>query len=331
MSFDENSFLTGIVVGSAIRRRPKSQELPQALIFAGEGAFTLSITNAEKNWDGTLEYCRDLVHWNEWDGTTAISSGARDLLLLRGHGNTVITGAYNRGFVLSGSNVACRGSIEYLLDADDAAEGRHPEMRGGAFRGLFSGCTGLTEAPALPATELATNCYADMFSRCTGLTKAPALPATELVTECYGGIFSRCTSLTEAPALPATELAINCYSFMFYGCSGLTKAPALPATFLPAYCYYTMFEGCTSLEELPALSSVGYLDTYCCLRMFYGCTGIKLSQTKTGEYVTAYKIGMGSSAGGSIPTQDMFANTGGTFTGTPSPNITYYTSNEVIS
>ena len=35
---------------------------------------------------------------------------------------------------------------------------------------MFSGCTGLTAAPALPATTLANNCYYSMFSGCTGIS-----------------------------------------------------------------------------------------------------------------------------------------------------------------
>ena len=36
---------------------------------------------------------------------------------------------------------------------------------------MFFGCTSLTEAPALPATSLATRCYAYMFNSCTSLNE----------------------------------------------------------------------------------------------------------------------------------------------------------------
>ena len=65
--------------------------------------------------------------------------------------------------------------------------------------------------------------------------------------------------------------------------------------------------------------------------MFYGCRLIKLSTTQTGEYQTPYRIpksGTGTTATGALT--EMFANTGGTFTGTPSINTTYYTSNTVV-
>ena len=87
------------------------------------------------------------------------------------------------------------------------------------FYSMFQGCTGLTTAPALPATTLADSCYSSMFSGCTGLTTAPSLPATTLAKYCYSSMFSDCTGLTTAPALLATTLATGCYASMFSGCT----------------------------------------------------------------------------------------------------------------
>ena len=118
---------------------------------------------------------------------------------------------------------------------------------------------------------------------------------------CYRSMFDGCTALTQAPALPATTLANECYRLMFYGCTALTQTPALPATTLAYSCYYGMF---------------------------YGCTKIKLSSTQTGEYTTAYRIpitGTGTTA--TMALDRMFTSTGGTFTGTPEINTTYYLSN----
>ena len=63
------------------------------------------------------------------------------------------------------------------------------------YEGMFSGCTSLTQAPALPATTLAENCYNVMFGGCTSLTEVPALSATTLVNYCYNGMFWDCPSL----------------------------------------------------------------------------------------------------------------------------------------
>ncbi len=135
-----------------------------------------------------------------------------------------------------------------LLPAETLAQGCYWEM--------FSGCSSLTDAPALPATTLAHSCYYSMFSGCTGLTAVPAeLPATTLATGCYQGMFNSCKSLTTAPALPATTLAGGCYYGMFSGCSSLTDAPALPATKLVPSCYQLMFSGCTKLSAVTCLAT----------------------------------------------------------------------------
>ena len=100
----------------------------------------------------------------------------------------------------------------------------------------------------LAQTTLASNCYGSMFSGCTGLTSAPELPATTLANYCYRSMFQDCTGRTSAPELPATTLASNCYRAMFSGCTGLTSAPELPATTLASNCYGSMFLDCTHLS-----------------------------------------------------------------------------------
>ena len=142
-----------------------------------------------------------------------------------------------------------------------------------AFPSLFRGCSGLTVAPALPATTLADRCYMQMFYGCSGLTSAPALPATTLAARCYMQMFYGCTGLTVAPALPATTLAGDCYNGMFWGCSGLTSAPALPATTLADRCYSGMFRSCTGLTVAPALPATT-LAVSCYSGMFWSCSGL---------------------------------------------------------
>ena len=413
---------------------------PSYLTFSSPNSFTLAVNDTTKHWDGTLEYSTDTSTWIAWDGTTTLSSvtsGSDNVLYLRGTENTKITGSSsNYRWVLTGSDIACIGNIENLLNYATVKSGAHPTMTElcynsmfsgctdltqapalpattlavGCYRNMFNGCTGLTQAPALPATTLANMCYTDMFagctsltqapalpsttladmcysgmfSGCTGLTQAPALPATTLVNgcydsmfynctsltqapalpvitlvpSCYSGMFSGCTSLTQAPALPATTLAESCYSNMFQGCTSLTQAPALPvitlvpscysgmfsgctsltqapalpATTLENYCYNSMFQGCTSLVQIPALPATT-LASNCYRHMFQNCTKIKLSSTQSGEYTQTYRIpssGNGTTATNAL--NDMFTSTGGTFTGTPKINTTYYLSNtnEVI-
>ena len=328
------------------------------LTFTGNKDFTLKTANTTKNWDGTLEYSTDTTTWNTWNGTEISSAGSK--LYLRGTGNTKITGnSANYKFVFTGTNdlkIACEGNIENLLDYKTVSSGGHPTMADNCYNSMFSGCTALTTAPKLPATTLtnycyyemfrgctalttapelpattlANSCYWSMFNGCTALTTAPELPATTLVPSCYEYMFQDCTALTTAPSLPATTLADGCYYAMFFGCTSLTTAPALPATTLANYCYYAMFEGCTSLTTAPALPATTLTEA-CYYYMFEGCTSIKLSTTQTGEYQTAYRIptsGTGTTATDALT--EMFANTGGTFKGTPNINTTYYTSNTVV-
>ena len=144
-----------------------------------------------------------------------------------------------------------------------------------AFYNLFNGCAGLTKAPELPSTILATSCYHNMFVSCSSLTRAPELPAMTLATECYNSLFFGCSSLTQVPELPATNLAPapRCYSFMFAECTALTRAPELPATTLGVACYTTMFRKCTSLIQPPELPA-STLDRGCYSSMFQDCSAL---------------------------------------------------------
>ena len=326
------------------------------LTFSSPNSFTLKVNDTTKHWNGTLEYFSSNRTWTTWDGTTTLSSidnYGEYVLYLRGTGNTVITGNVSN-WILTGSDISCIGNIENLLDYATVTAGNHPTMAAYCYSGMFSGCTSLTQAPALPATTLVDYCYSYMFSGCTSLTQAPALPATTLAAYCYSSMFSGCTSLTQAPALPATTLVNICYSYMFEGCTSLTQAPALPATTLPYYCYKGMFSGCTALTQAPALPAMTLMEgcyqemfsnctsltqapalpaitlaQFCYLFMFSGCTSLKLSSTQTGEYTVAYRIpttGTGETRAGSL--DEMFSNTGGTFTGTPEINTTYYLSSD---
>ena len=345
------------VIRESLQIKPFKPDGESYLTFSSPNSFTLAVNDATKHWNGTLEYFSSDKIWSTWDGTTTLSSamnGSSNVLYLRGTGNTVITGnKTDYRWVLTGTDIACIGNIENLLDYATVKSGAHPTMAVYCYYNMFNGCTGLTQAPALPATTLATYCYYSMFRNCTSLVQAPVLPATTLANSCYNGMFQGCTSLTQAPALPATTLATYCYGYMFNGCTGLTQAPALPATTLanscyrsmffgctsltqapalPAttlatYCYYSMFRNCTSLTQAPALPATT-LATYCYNSMFSGCSSLKLSAEQTGEYTVAYRIpteGRGTTATNAL--NNIFTSTGGTLKGTLSINITYYLSN----
>ena len=100
------------------------------------------------------------------------------------------TSVYHQ-FVINGL-VAASGDITSLRRFDL----EQTTLAGYCYSNMFSGCTGLTSAPELPATTLATNCYQHMFEGCTGLTSAPELPATRLLSQCYRFMFKECKNIS---------------------------------------------------------------------------------------------------------------------------------------
>ena len=273
-----------------------------ALKFSSDDDFTLSVLNP--GWDGTIEYTlNNGNNWSTWNGSE-LSGTTTQPIYIRGTGNTVITGSSgpNHKWIFTGKY--CTGNIETLLDYQTVINNQHPTMENFCYAAMFSGCTSLTSAPELLATTLVSYCYDSMFYGCTSLTTLPNLPATTLADTCYRNMFNGCTSLIVTPELPAITLAENCYNYMFANCISLTTAPKLPATTLANQCY-----------------------TY----MFYDCISLKFSTTPTEEYKYPYRIptsGTGTTAVGAF--SSMFDGTGGTFTGNPTINTTYYTDHEPV-
>ena len=231
-------------------------------------------------------------------GNSYVNFDAGSVIVLRGHGPFYIDAGSHLSSsyfeISSGLTFRIRGSLSYLMDGNDSLQPNYfrglfhnctglvdaseldlpwNELSSACFMDMFSGCTGLTSAPELPATTLAQSCYCNMFQGCTSLTAAPVLPATTLELGCYSRMFSDCTGLTSAPELPATNLEYGCYNSMFNGCTGLTSAPELPATTLASSCYSNMFQGCTGLTNAPELPAT-ILASYCYSNMFYGCTSL---------------------------------------------------------
>ena len=156
-----------------------------------------------------------------------ITLSANDTVKFRGNNETLGNVTPDPGgywqFAMTGI-IEAQGNIMSLLDKTC----ERLDVPQNAFYFMFYGCTSLTKAPLLPATELANECYSSMFQGCTSLTTAPKLPATTLANECYHYMFGGCRSLIQAPELPSIELAVNCYAcyaWMFQGCTSLVQAP----------------------------------------------------------------------------------------------------------
>lgn len=307
-----------------------------------------------------FEMSDDGVQWEDynpnrlWEWVTITLSNVWDKVYIRNKSTTPVTfGSSPNGyrFVMSGS-IAASWDISYLLCKNGSTT-----MTWGYFYNLFLGCTSLTSAPKipfaslpddccrsmfswctslvtppqLPATSLWVRCYRGMFTWCTSLTTAPVLPATSLPSQCCISMFSGCTSLTTAPSLPATSLAHQCYYAMFQQCTSLINPPALPATTLPTWCYYGMFYGCSSLEKIPSINATTIGDQSC-RQMFRGCIKIEISETQTWIYENEYRIPVTWTwTDWTNSFRQMFEGTGWTFTGDPTINTTYYTSNTIIS
>lgn len=144
------------------------------------------------------------------------------------------------------------GDVLSLIYGDDYKN----YTTGGYFEDLFSGTRLKGDAShiKIPQPTIA-NQFLQMFTTCSGMTKAPALPYTTLTEGCYREMFSFCHSLTEAPELPATALTRNCYNGMFDMCTSLTKAPDLLAPTLVYGCYYSMFAGCSNMKYIKCLAT----------------------------------------------------------------------------
>ena len=211
-----------------------------------------------------LEYSVNDGEWQDVEADTEIPFGGENgTLRLRGtNQNGTATSTVNYStikFTVANVNVACTGDIRTLLDWKIYTT---VDTQNARFCSLFNGCSVLTSAPELPATNLAEKCYASMFKGCTNLETAPALPATYLVGYCYFYMFADCKNLNTAPELPATHLALFCYYGMFQGCSSLQKAPDLSATDLRYYCYTNMFCNCTNLTSVTMLAPSDQISGY---------------------------------------------------------------------
>lgn len=92
-------------------------------------------------------------------------------------------------------------------------------------------------------------------------------------------------------------------------------------------CFHNMFcsfKGSMALISLPDFPAVT-LSQSCYDRMFLGQKGIRVSETMIGNYSVPFRIPFaGDAISAPTATGDMFYGTGGTFTGTPEINKTYY-------
>ena len=279
-----NPWTDGTVISSG--KAEEEEEIPY-LTFTATDLQILTLKKNDESEDGvscpsaeSLEYSVNGGAWTkfEWiedfgNSNSVIFGGENGNLRMRGKSESGMAADcenYIQIIFHNSVDVACSGDIRTLVNYENYSAAETDNAR---FCYLFSDCSNLTSAPALPAATLTDYCYYGMFSGCTSLTSAPSLPATSLADHCYESMFSGCSSLTSAPSLPAATLADHCYESMFSGCTSLTSAPSLPATSLQNNCYYGMFLGCTSLTSAPSLPATS-LAVGCYWSMFSGCSSL---------------------------------------------------------
>ena len=204
-----------------------------------------------------LKTTTDGTNWNvvnvdSASTATTISLPANGYVKFDGTSNKVDSWAKVGMYWQISCNVAhdISGDIMTLVSGDTLTSS-------GTFNSLFSGDTALVNASGLTlsSTALTNYAYYNMFSNCTNLVSAPALPATTLAQNCYLQMFTWCTSLATAPVMSATTLATGCCQAMFQECRNLTDAPVLNASMLVDNCYAYMFQGCRNLTAITCLAT----------------------------------------------------------------------------
>lgn len=239
-------------------------------IVALEDGLTASLSR------NACEYCVDGDgNWKSLAADTATESiNAGHALSFRG--NLKANSSYGIGTFTVNKAFNLVGNCMSMLFGDSGRYARSLSGQYGAFCQLFYNCTSLKEVSEnfLPALDTYNYCYQRMFAGCTSLTTAPNIYATNAAYQCCMGMFSGCARLTKAPVLAATDLGYQCYRSMFSGCVRLVEAPELPATTLGTSCYDGMFRECTSLEMTPILRAPTLTyESY--WNMFSGCSKLK--------------------------------------------------------
>ena len=130
--------------------------------------------------------------------------------------------------------------------------------------GLFYGTTTLIDASnlILPALTCNENCYNGAFRGCTNLTVAPKLPATQSALSCYSSMFEGDINLEVAPEINLVNMSQESCMRMFImhrssriTTPKMTKSPILRCANTAQDCYKEMFKGNGNLTEITCLKT----------------------------------------------------------------------------
>ena len=144
--------------------------------------------------------------------------------------------------------------------------------------GLFSGCTGLTDARylILPQTTVPAKGYNRMFRQCSSLVTAPKIEATQFNSNSLQNMFQQCTNLTTIRPFTINNNASNVCRYMFHGCSSLVMVPEITINVADKQSCQYMFMSCTSLIDASRIKMpTDIRDQNACQSMFNGCENLK--------------------------------------------------------
>ena len=96
--------------------------------------------------------------------------------------------------LITGAKAKVYGKLAKSLTSEFAASSQEYKLAC-----MFNSSTSLVDASELNLNDIiiSTGCYESMFEGCTSLTSAPELPATELASYCYDNMFFGCAKITE--------------------------------------------------------------------------------------------------------------------------------------
>ena len=214
------------IINDYNRKQEEKLKIPLCFTAEQDGSSVSLVCQNQEVSDPTppnLQYSlNDTEHWTEYEINQIIPLAKDAKVFFKANGqNERISAPPTMGptmglpqiyqFVMKGK-IAASGNIQYLLDET----GSRADVPIWCYNSMFGDCTSLTQAPALPATTLASDCYHYMFANCSSLTQAPALPATTLAQSCYENMFVNCTSLTQAPAIKTYTPGLHAFDSMLY-------------------------------------------------------------------------------------------------------------------
>jgi len=215
---------------------PYSQQyLTFEVIEGGEIRWT-----AKSGLTKTISYSKD--NGSTWTEITSVASGtpisvsAGDKVLFKGN-NAQYASAKDTGSCFSGGTAQYNayGNVMSLIGGDNFT-GLTAFTQDWALHNLFSKSKVVSAKNLiLPVVTLTNCCYRGMFANATGLTEAPEIPATTLATSACCYMFENC-AITKAPELLALTVPSFCYRGMFTGCTSLNYIKCLATNISASNC-----------------------------------------------------------------------------------------------